>query len=32
MISAWHLLWIVPISLLAGVFIAALLTASQDGR
>lgn len=33
MISAWNLVWIIPISVLAGLFLAALLTAAshRDG-
>lgn len=29
MISAWHLLWIVPLSALTGMMIAALITAGN---
>ena len=29
MISAWHLLWIVPLSVCGGIFIAVLLTANH---
>lgn len=34
MISAWHLLWIIPMSMIGGLFLAALcLAASElDGR
>ena len=28
MISAWHLLWIVPLSCTAGIFIAAIMAAA----
>ena len=31
MISAWHLLWIVPVSMLAGMLLAALFTAGESG-
>ena len=32
MISAWHLLWIVPLSVFAGVMLIALLSAGKDDR
>ena len=30
MISLWHLLWIIPLSMLSGVFCTALVTAGKD--
>ena len=30
MISAWHLLWIVPVSCFFGVWLAAILSAGRD--
>jgi hypothetical protein len=30
MISAWHLLWIVPVSALLGLIVSALLSANKD--
>ena len=32
MISAWHLLWIVPLSCFIGVMLAALMSAGRDDR
>lgn len=31
MISAWHLLWIVPLSMLSGVFATALVSINNRG-
>lgn len=32
MISAWNLLWIVPVSVLLGVILAAIVAAGRDDR
>ena len=32
MISAWHLLWIVPLSVSAGIMMIAVLQGSKDDR
>lgn len=32
MISAWHLMWIIPVSVWVGMFIIAIVSGNKDGR
>ncbi len=32
MISAWHLIWIIPVSAFAGLWIAAIIVAGSDRK